>query len=188
MRKFCRLVTGLLAIALPTLIEAQSDSHLNALRVGRVMPGGQGFFCVGPYSLPECATQAALLQAVLRKYDADRLGKWNWVVVRSEDWKQFVSRLHLDPASPAFSHLGNRQTFFDEALFVLKPKRETELITRWNIPFDQFLDFAVRHELGHAFCQDADEVEAERYGQRLRKGGPISCETKKQHNLLAEVP
>jgi hypothetical protein len=188
MRKFCRLVTGLLAIALPTLIEAQSDSHLNALRVGRVMPGGQGFFCVGPYSLPECATQAALLQAVLRKYDADRLGKWNWVVVRSEDWKQFVSRLHLDPASPAFSHLGNRQTFFDEALFVLKPKRETELITRWNIPFDQFLDFAVRHELGHAFCQDADEVKAERYGQRLRKGGPISCETKKQHNLLAEVP
>jgi hypothetical protein len=188
MRKFCRLVTSLLAIALPTLAEAQSDSHLNALRVGRVMPDGQEFFCVGPYSIPECATQAALLQAVLRKYDADKLGKWSWVVVRSEDWKQLVSRLHLDPTSPAFSHLGNRQTFFDEALFVLKPKRETELITKWNIPFDQFLDFAVRHELGHAFCQEADELKAERYSQRLLKSGPMLCEAKKQHNLLAEVP
>lgn len=169
---------GLLAIALPTLIEAQSDSHLDALRVGRVSPDGQEFFCVGPYSIPECATQAALLQAVLRKYDADRLGKWSWVVVRSEDWKPLTSLLHLDPASPAFSHLGNRQTFFEEALIVLKAKREAELITNWKIPFDQFLDFAVRHELGHAFCQEADEVKAERYSQRLRKSEPISCERK----------
>ena len=188
MRKFCKLVAGLLAIALPTLIEGQSDSHLNALRVGRAMPDGQEFFCVGSYSIPECATQAALLQAVLRNYDAARLGKWSWVVVRSEDWKQLTSRLHLDPASPAFSHLGNCQTFFDEALLVLKPKREPELLTEWHIPFDQFLDFAVRHELGHAFCKEADEVKAERYGQRLRKRGPISCEAKKPHNLLAEVP
>lgn len=183
MRKFCKLVAGLLAIALPTLIEAQSDSHLNALRVGRVMPDGQEFFCVGPYSIPECATQAALLRAVLRNYDAYKLGKWSWVVVRSEDWKQLASRLHLDPSSPAFSNLGNRQTFFDEALLVLKPKRETELITKWKIPFDQFLDFAVRHELGHAFCQEADEVKAERYGQRLRKSGPISCEAKNNTTL-----
>jgi hypothetical protein len=168
-------------------VGAAVDFFADALRVGRVMPDGQEFFCVGPYSIPECATQAALLQAVLRNYDADRLGKWSWVVVRSEDWKRLASRLHLDPASPAFSHLGNRQTFFDEALLVLKPKRETELIAKWKIPFDQFLDFAVRHELGHAFCQEADEVKAERYGQRLRKSGPISCEAKKQHNLLAEV-
>ena len=188
MRKFCRLVAGLLAIALPTLIKAQSDSHLNALRVGPVTPNGQEFYCVGPYFISECATQAALLQAVLRNYDADRLGKWSWVVVRSEDWKQLASRLHLDPGSPAFSHLGNRQTFFDEALLVLKAKREFELIRKWHIPFDQFLDFAVRHELGHAFCQETDEVKAERYGERLRKSGPISCEAKKQHNLLAEVP
>jgi hypothetical protein len=178
-RKFCKLVAGLLAIALPTVIEAQSDSHLNAVRVGRVMPDGEEFFCVGPYSIPECATQAALLRAALRNYDADRLGKWSWIVVRSEHWKQLVLRLHLDPASPAFSHLGNRQTFFDEALLVRKPERETELMTKWNIPFDQFLDFAVRHELGHAFCQETDEVKAERYGQRLRKSEPISCDAKK---------
>ena len=145
------------------------------------------FFCVGPYSVPECETQAALLQAVLRKYDADRLGKWSWILIRSEDWKQIVSQLHLDPASPAFSHLEYHQTFFDEALLVLKHKRELELITKWNISFDKFLDFAVSHELGHAFCQESDEVKAERYGQRLRKSLPNACETKKQHNLLAEV-
>jgi hypothetical protein len=178
-RKFCRLAVGLLAVALPTLIGAQSDSHLNAVRVGRVMPDGEEFFCVGPYSIPECATQTALLRAALRNYDADRLGKWSWIVVRSEGWKQLVLRLHLDPASPAFSHLGNRQTFFDEALLVRKLERETELMTKWNIPFDQFLDFAVRHELGHAFCQETDEVKAERYGQRLRKSEPISCDAKK---------
>ena len=69
-----------------------------------------------------------------------------------------------------------------------RPERETELFTKWNIPFDQFLDFAVRHELGHAFCQEADEVKAERYSQRLRKSGPISCEAKKQHNLAYRRP
>ena len=70
---------------------------------------------------------------------------------------------------------------------MLKPKRELELMTKWNISFDKFLDFAVSHELGHAFCQESDEVKAERYGQRLRKSLPNACETKKQHNLLAEV-
>jgi hypothetical protein len=187
MKRIPTLLVSLLAFALPGLLKAQSASHLNALRVRPATPAGQEFFCVGPYSVPECETQAALLQAVLRKYDADRLGKWSWILIRSEDWKQIVSQLHLDPASPAFSHLEYRQTFFDEALLVLKPKRELELITKWNISFDKFLDFAVSHELGHAFCQESDEVKAERYGQRLRKSLPNACETKKQHNLLAEV-
>ena len=73
------------------------------------------------------------------------------------DWKQLVSRLHLNPASPAFSHLENRQTFLDEALIVFEPKRTLELISKWNISFDQFLDFAVTHELGHALCHESDE-------------------------------
>jgi hypothetical protein len=46
--------------------------------------------------------------------------------------------------------LEHRQTFFDEALLVHKPKRELELATKWNIPFGNLLDFAVSHELGHA--------------------------------------
>jgi hypothetical protein len=122
----------------------------------------------------------------LRKYDAEKLGKWTWILVRSEDCKQLVTQLHVDPASPAFSHLGYRQTFFDEALPVLKPKRELELMTKWNISFDQFLDFAVSHELGHAFCQESDKIKAERFGQRLRKTLASAYDIKKQL-LLAEV-
>jgi hypothetical protein len=187
MKKIPALLVSLLAFAVPGVLDAQSASHVKALRVMSATPAGQEFFCVGPYSVPECETQAALLQAVLRKYDAERLGKWNWILVRSEDWKQFLSQLHLDPASPAFSHLGNRQTFFDEALLVLKPKRELELMTKWNISFDKFLDFAVSHELGHAFCQESDEIKAERLGQRLRKNTTSVCDIKKQHNLFAEA-
>jgi hypothetical protein len=78
-------------------------------------------------------------------------------------------------ASPAFSHLGYGQTFFDEALLVLKPKRELELMTKWNISFDKFLDFAVTHELGHASCEESDEIKAERFGQRLRKSLASVC-------------
>jgi hypothetical protein len=187
MKNFHALLMCLLVLAFPGLLEAQSVSHLNALRVRSATPAGQEFFCVGPYSVPECETQTALLQAVLRKYDAERLGKWSWILIRSEDWKHIVSELHLDPASPAFSHLGYRQTFFDEALLVLKPKRELELMTKWNISFDKFLDFAVSHELGHAFCEESDEIKAERFGQRLRKSSASVCDTKKHHNLLAEV-
>ena len=144
-------------------------------------------FCVGPYSVSECETQTAFLRAVLRKYDAERLGKWSWTVIRPEDWKQIVSQLHLDPASPAFSHLGNRQTFFDEALLVFKPKRELELIAKWNVSFGRFLDFAVSHELGHAFCEEPDEIKAERVGQRLRKTLSAVCDVKKHRSVLAEV-
>jgi hypothetical protein len=187
MKKIPTLLVSLLAFALPGLLKAQSDSHVNALKIRSATPAGQQFFCVGPYSVPECETQTAFLQTVLRKYDSEKLGKWSWILVRSDDWKQLVSQLHLNPASPAFSHLENRQTFFDEALLVLKPKRELELMTKWNISFDKFLDFAVSHELGHAFCQESDEIKAEHFSQRLRKSLASVCDTKKQHNLLAEV-
>jgi hypothetical protein len=187
MKKNLTLLVCLLVLACPWLLEAQSASHVNALRVSPATSAGQEFFCVGPYSVAECGAQTAFLQAVLRKYDAEKLGKWSWILIRSEDWKQFASQLHLNPASPAFSHLGYRQTFLDEALLVLKPKRELELITKWNISFDRFLEFAVTHELGHAFCQESDEIKAERFGQRLRKSSVRVCDTKKQHNLLAEV-
>jgi hypothetical protein len=173
--------------ALPKVLEAQSDSHLNGLRMNAATPAGQEFFCAGTYTVPECQLQTAFLRAVLQKYEAEKLGKWTWILIRSDDWMRLVSQLHLDPASPAFSHLEYRQTFFDEALLVLKPKREPELITKWNISFDKFLDFAVSHELGHAFCEESDEIKAERYGQRLRKSLGSVCDTKKQHNLLAEV-
>ena len=84
-----------------------------------------------------------------------------WILVRSQDWKQLTSQLNLNASSPAFSQLEYRQTFLDEALIVLEPKRELELLTKWNIPFNQLVDVAISHELGHAFCNEPDEIKAE---------------------------
>jgi hypothetical protein len=70
---------------------------------------------------------------------------------------------------------------------VRKPKRELELKTKWKIAFGDLLDLAVSHELGHAFCLESDEIKADRFAQRLRKSLPIVCDTKRRHNLLAEV-
>lgn len=182
-----KLLVCLLVLAQCSVLEGRSASHLNGLRMRVATQAGQEFFCAGPYTVAECQVQTAFLRAVLQKYDAEKLGKWTWVLIRSDDWIQLVSQLHLDPASPAFSHLEHRQTFFDEALLVHKPKRELELATKWNIPFGNLLDFAVSHELGHAFCLESDEIRAERFGQLLRKSLPTVCDTKKRHNLLAEV-
>jgi hypothetical protein len=187
MKKMPKLLVCLLVLAQYRVLGGQSASHLNGLRMRVATPAGQEFFCAGTYTVAECQVQTSFLRAVLQKYDAEKLGKWTWVLIRSDDWIQLVSQLHLDPASPAFSHLEYRQTFLDEALLVRKPKRELELVTKWNIPFDEFLNFAVSHELGHAFCQESDEIKAERFGGRLRKCLPSVCDSKKRNNLLAQV-
>jgi hypothetical protein len=49
------------------------------------------------------------------------------------------------------------------------------------------LVFAVSHELGHALCQESDEVNAEHFSQRLRKGLASVCDTKEQHKFLAQI-
>lgn len=185
-RNLCR-ASCVLVLSLILVLHAQSQSHLKALRAGSATPAGQEFFCVGPYSIQECKTQVAGLQAVLQRYDGEKLGKWSWILVRSQDWKQLTSQLHLNTSSPAFSQLEYRQTFLDEALIVLEPKRELELLTKWSIPFDQLLAFAVSHELGHAFCNEPDESKAGRFGERLRKHLASDCGSKKKDNLLAEV-
>jgi len=185
-RRLCR-ASCVLVLSVTPVLHAQAQSHLKALREGSVTPAGQEFFCVWPYSIQECKAQVATLRAVLQRYDGERLGKWTLILVRSQYWKQVVSQLHLNASSPAFSHLEYRQTFLDEALIALEPKRELELLTKWSIPFDQFLHFAVSHELGHAFCNEPDEIKAEHYGERLRKLLANDCGPIKKHNLLAEV-
>ena len=156
-------------------VRAQSDYHLQIVRptVGGFV--GQRFLCAKPYSIAECDRQVVILQAALRRYPIEKLGQWTWVLVRSEDWKPILARVQMDPNSPAFSILERRQTFFEEALLVAKPERQLELLKKWHIPFDKFLDFAVSHELGHAFCGESDEIKAERSGQRLRKGEGHLC-------------
>jgi hypothetical protein len=55
---------------------------------------------------------------------------------------------------------------------------------------ESLLDFAIRHELGHAFCNDANEMDAERVARLLEQKKPISCKAKVGANpavLLAPV-
>jgi hypothetical protein len=101
-RNPCRALC-VLTLSLIPVLHAQSQPHLKALRAGSATPAGQEFFCVGPYSIQECKTQVAGLQAVLQRYDGEKLGKWTWILVRSQDWKQLTSQLHLNASSPAFS-------------------------------------------------------------------------------------
>jgi len=92
--------------------------------------------------------------------------------------KSILTDLHLDPNSPAFSHLEMRQTFFEEVLLVPKPERQVELLGRWHIPFDQFLDFAVSHELGHALCTEENEQQADRVARLLEQKRPVAPPTR----------
>ena len=141
--------------------------------------GGQEFVCVSPYTISQCQEQVAMLRPILHRYSAETLGKWTWVLVRSEDWKRIVGQLHLDANSPAFSDLQMRQTFLEEVLLVPKPQRQIELLDIWHIPFDQFLEFAITHELGHAFCNESNEGKADRAGQQLRRGNMNPCGIRK---------
>ncbi len=102
-------------------VRAQSDYHLQIVKptVGKFF--GQRFLCAKPYSIAECDKQVVILQAALRRYPTEGLGQWTWVLVRSEDWKPILTRVQMDPNSPAFSILERRQTFVEEALLVSKP-------------------------------------------------------------------
>jgi len=154
------------------------DYHLTVVRSRITNQAGQNFLCVAPYTISDCEKQIVILQTILHRYQAEKLGHWTWVLVRSEDWKPILERVHMDPNSPAFSILERRQTFFEEVLLVPKPQRQIELLSKWRTGFDQFLDLAVTHELGHAVCNDPDERRADRFGQRLRQGQSPQCRAK----------
>ena len=135
--------------------------------------------CVRPFAVDEWVRQIALLQPVLDRFHTESLGKWTFVLVGSDDWKRIAEHMHVDPNSPAFSHLEMRQTFLEEALLTPKPARQLELLDQWHIPFGQLLDFAVSHELGHVFCREPDEIKAEQAAQRLRTGQAAICGTRR---------
>lgn len=155
-------------------MEAQ-DYHLRIIRTRITNQARQQFACAAPYTTPECEKQVVILQATLHRYRAEDLGQWTWVVVHSEDWKPILQRVQMDPNSPAFTILERRQTFFEDVLLVPNPRRQLELLPKWLIGFDQFLDLAVTHELGHALCNDPDERRADRFGKLLRDKKEAHC-------------
>jgi hypothetical protein len=159
-------------------MEAQADYDLRVIRSGVTNAARQQFLCVAPYTGADCEKQVVTLQTRLHHYQAEKLGKWTWVLVPSADWKPILERVHMDPNSPAFSILERRQTFFEEVLFVSEPKRQKELMSKWGLGLGRLLDLAVTHELGHALCNDPDERRADRFGQRLRQKEAPICETR----------
>jgi len=138
----------------------------------------QKFVCNTGYSQTNCNEQVLVLRKALANYPVAQLGNWTWILVRSEDWKAILRSRSLDPDSPAFTYYPKRETFFDEALVTRVPVRSPELLLKWNMTWTDLLDLAIRHELGHALCNDANERNADRVARLLEQRKPVSCEAK----------
>ncbi|HEX2340215.1 MAG TPA: hypothetical protein VHI98_07020 [Vicinamibacterales bacterium] len=133
------------------------------------------FRCNTGYTERDCNVQLGILRRVLGAMDLTPLGQWTWVLVKSDDWKPILHRVHRDPDSPAFTILEKRQIFLEEALFNPRPDRARTLIAKWRMPLDELLPFSVGHELGHALCEEVDEKKANEYGAQFRDMATIRC-------------
>lgn len=136
----------------------------------------QLFQCDGKVTLEACKQEALVLKALLDKYGADRLGRWKWVLVSSQQWEMLLAKNGFSPNVPAFSALDARITFFDDALIGGSPGRVSQLMDEWHLGREGLLDLAVRHELGHALCSDQSESRADRAAKLLEERKPIPCE------------
>jgi len=142
----------------------------------RIVPfSGQEFHCHTGYPLTQCQKDILQLRKILTHYPIQELGEWTWVLVRSQDWKPISQMLGLNPDSPAFTAIEPRETFLEEALFAHDPQRTSELMDEWRMAMPDLLQLAVAHELGHAFCEEHNEVAAGRFGDELRKGHLAPC-------------
>ena len=147
---------------------------------GATLPIGwhhQHFVCNTGYDRARCHQQVVMLSGVLRSFNAAIPENWTWVLVRQDDWHPLAIRVGLDPDSPAFTALERRETFLDEALFSPNAVTAAALMRSFLAPLDQMLELAVSHELGHAFCTERREMQADRFGEQLRKHGLAQCFT-----------
>jgi hypothetical protein len=137
----------------------------------------QHFVCNIGFTQQQCDVDMAVLRKALAKYPVEALGEWTWVLVRSEDWRRILLDRGFKPdTSPAFSILPNRETFFEGALLAKVSNRGVELSGLWHMPIEDLLDLAVRHELGHALCNERNEAKADRAAIALKDGKPLSCQ------------
>ena len=154
----------LICVLLPSGILAQTSSL------------GQKFVCNTGYTQQRCDRDMSILRPILKKFHAEELGAWTWILVRSEDWHPLLERLGADHDSPTLTFLGDRTTLFEEALLEPLPARRAELLKTWQMPLDQLLIEAVTHEIGHSMCNDPDEGRAERRAGALQRGEMPTCE------------
>ena len=163
-----------LAVFIVTALPAQAEITGEPQR----SPSTRHFVCDKGYTLKQCEEEMVVLKKALAKYPLPELGEWTWVLVRSEYWKLILTTQTLNTGIPALTDPAARATFFDDALVTGASGRMSELMTVWHMGRESLLDFAVRHELGHAFCNDANEMDAERVARLLKQNKTISCKAK----------
>jgi hypothetical protein len=143
--------------------------------ISQLVPA-QHFVCSSGYTQKHCREQMAILKKAVALYPVGALGHWSWILVRSQDWKAILAPRGLDEDSPAFTFYPKRETFIEEALVTPIPVRQRELLLKWSMGRESLLDFAIRHELGHAFCNDANEQHADRVAKLLEQKKAVTCE------------
>lgn len=141
----------------------------------RVLVPFQHFVCSGDFKQKQCTEEVAEFRKMLSIYPVARLGNWTWVLVRASEWKEIMASRGLDPDSPAFSFLPKRETFIEDSLLKPVPVRNRELLLKWNLSIPALLDFAIRHELGHALCNYTDERAADEVADSLKQREAIIC-------------
>jgi len=141
----------------------------------RSSTSAQHFVCNIGYTQSECDAEMAVLRKALANYRASEVGAWTWVLVRSEDWKLILLARKLDPGIPALTAPSARTTFFEESLLAGPIGRVSELMAAWHMSREGLLDLAIRHELGHAVCNDTNEAKADRVARSLEQKKPLSC-------------
>jgi hypothetical protein len=159
-----------------SLVAARPSQPRTGVEPYRSTPTQQ-FVCNTGYKQKECNEETVVLRKALANYPVAQLGNWTWILVRSEDWKAIKLLRGLDPDSPAFTFIAKRETFIEEALVTQVPVRARELLLKWDMNRRDLLDLAVRHELGHALCNDANERNTDQVARLLERKKEISCET-----------
>jgi hypothetical protein len=177
--------------SLLAILACALTSAANAAEATRPTPitmlAKQEFFCSAEYDQQLCLKHTAQLKTALLQYPGADLGAWSWFLVRSTEWRPFLLRLHLDPASPAFSALEQHSTFLEDVLFQTDPAQTAALERSFGTPYAQLLAYAVRHELGHAVCHEMDEMAANRVAGRLREGKDADCAHARGLSSLQEL-
>lgn len=136
----------------------------------------QRLVCDRGYTQKLCGEQMAVLKKALERYSVTKIGDWTWVLVRSQDWNAIVVPRGIDSDTPAFSYPAKHETFIEEALVSLVPERHRTLLLKWGMGHSQLLDFAIRHELGHALCNDPSERNADRVSRLIQSGAAVLCD------------
>lgn len=174
-----RALARLLTIAAATASTiALGEAHRGEQRIEVMAPttwSSQSLYCQSSYQTTVCEKELEALRDALRQFPVDRLGSWNWVLIRSEEWRTLAGSLWLDPRSPAFTSLQDRATFLNEALISPDARYQAELIAAYRVPMHRLLHVAIAHELGHALCGVVDEGKAARLGERLSAGEAPEC-------------